>query len=143
MAFKPALPLLTAAVAAAFSLSACTEDEIAQYCAANPTDSRCGAVQPQPEPVVAGYPKIRPDFKDVAPSDWFYDWVYNAVDLGLVNGKGKDTDGRDYFAPTGNITFAETAKLAIEAGANVLVAGSAIFGSGDRKAAVAALRGIS
>ena len=68
--------------------------------------------QPQPEPVVAGDPKIRPDFKDVAPSDWFYDWVYNAVDLGLVNGKGKDTDGRDYFAPAGNITFAETAKLA-------------------------------
>ena len=59
MAFKPALPLLTAAVAAAFSLSACTEDEIAQYCAANPTDSRCGAVQPQPEPTPA--PIITPD----------------------------------------------------------------------------------
>lgn len=36
---------------------------------------------------------------------------------------------------------AETAPLAIEAGANVLVAGSAVFGQSDRAAAVAALRG--
>jgi len=35
----------------------------------------------------------------------------------------------------------ETAKAAIEAGANVLVAGSAVFGGGDYKAAIAALRG--
>lgn len=34
----------------------------------------------------------------------------------------------------------ETAPLALEAGANVLVAGSAVFGQPDRKAAVAALR---
>ena len=34
----------------------------------------------------------------------------------------------------------ETAPLALEAGANVLVAGSAVFGKPDRKAAVAALR---
>ena len=34
----------------------------------------------------------------------------------------------------------ETAKAAIEAGANVLVAGSAVFGDGDYKAAIAALR---
>ena len=35
----------------------------------------------------------------------------------------------------------ETAPLALEAGANVLVAGSAVFGKPDRKAAIAALRG--
>ena len=35
----------------------------------------------------------------------------------------------------------ETAPLALEAGANVLVAGSAVFGKADRIAAVAALRG--
>ena len=40
----------------------------------------------------------------------------------------------------GGIT-AETAPLAIEAGANVLVAGSAVFGKANRCAAVAALRG--
>lgn len=40
----------------------------------------------------------------------------------------------------GGIT-AETAPLAIEAGANVLVAGSAVFGKRDRAAAIAALRG--
>ncbi|MBR3294068.1 MAG: ribulose-phosphate 3-epimerase [Oscillospiraceae bacterium] len=36
---------------------------------------------------------------------------------------------------------AETAPLAIEAGANVLVAGSAVFGKTNRAAAIAALRG--
>lgn len=35
----------------------------------------------------------------------------------------------------------ETAPLALEAGANVLVAGSAVFGRADRAAAIAALRG--
>lgn len=35
----------------------------------------------------------------------------------------------------------ETAKLCIEAGANVLVAGSAIYNQSDRKAAIAAIRG--
>ena len=35
---------------------------------------------------------------------------------------------------------ADTAKAAIEAGANVLVAGSAVFGGGDYKAAIEALR---
>lgn len=35
----------------------------------------------------------------------------------------------------------ETAPLALEAGANVLVAGSAVFGRSDRAAAIAALRG--
>ena len=35
----------------------------------------------------------------------------------------------------------ETAPLAVEAGANVLVAGSAVFGKSDRAAAIAALRG--
>ena len=37
---------------------------------------------------------------------------------------------------------AETAPLAIEAGAKVLVAGSAVFGKADRAAAIAAIRGI-
>ena len=50
-------------------------------------------------------------FSDVKESDWFYNWVYDAVKLGLINGKGKK-DGKDYFDPAGNITFAETAKLA-------------------------------
>ena len=36
----------------------------------------------------------------------------------------------------------ETAKLCIEAGANVLVAGSAIYNKADRKAAIEAIRGI-
>lgn len=40
----------------------------------------------------------------------------------------------------GGIT-AETASLVTAAGANVLVAGSAVFGKADRKAAIAALRG--
>lgn len=40
----------------------------------------------------------------------------------------------------GGVT-AETAPLAIEAGANVLVAGSAVFGKPDRRTAIAALRG--
>ena len=35
----------------------------------------------------------------------------------------------------------DTCKLVIEAGANVLVAGSAVFGKADRKAAIDALRG--
>ena len=35
----------------------------------------------------------------------------------------------------------ETAPLAVEAGANVLVAGSAVFGKADRRSAIAALRG--
>ena len=35
----------------------------------------------------------------------------------------------------------ETAPLVLEAGANVLVAGSAVFGKQDRGAAIAALRG--
>ena len=56
--------------------------------------------------------KERPDFGDVNAGDWYYDWVYGAVDLGLVNGKGKGEDGRDRFDPLGQITFAETAKLA-------------------------------
>ena len=36
---------------------------------------------------------------------------------------------------------AETAPVAVEAGANILVAGSAVFGKKDRRAAIAALRG--
>ncbi|MCR4904605.1 MAG: S-layer homology domain-containing protein, partial [Clostridiales bacterium] len=51
-------------------------------------------------------------FKDVPESEWYYSWVYEAVDLGLINGKGKDTDGKDYFDPKGEMTFAQAAKLA-------------------------------
>ncbi len=51
-------------------------------------------------------------FKDVPESEWYYSWVYDAVDLGLINGKGKDTDGKDYFDPKGEMTFAQAAKLA-------------------------------
>lgn len=40
----------------------------------------------------------------------------------------------------GGIT-AQTAPLVTAAGANVLVAGSAVFGKPDRKAAIVALRG--
>ena len=65
-----------------------------------------------PTPLTPAPVKERPDFGDVNPSDWYYNWVYGAADLGLVNGKGKGDDGRDRFDPTGSITFAETAKLA-------------------------------
>ena len=54
----------------------------------------------------------RPDFSDVPEGEWYYDWVYTAADLGLVNGKGKDGGGRDIFSPGGSVTFAETVKLA-------------------------------
>ncbi|MBQ1913740.1 MAG: ribulose-phosphate 3-epimerase, partial [Selenomonadaceae bacterium] len=36
---------------------------------------------------------------------------------------------------------AETAKLVVEAGANVLVAGSAVYGAADAAAAIRAIRG--
>jgi hypothetical protein len=72
-----------------------------------PEPAPAPAPEPKPEPA-----KVRPDFSDVAPTDWFHDWVYGAVDLGLVNGKGKGDDGRDRFDPNGNMTFAEASKLA-------------------------------
>ena len=55
MTLKPSVTLLAAAVV--FSLSACTEQEIAEYCAAHPNDARCSAVQPSPTPS----PAITPD----------------------------------------------------------------------------------
>ena len=51
-------------------------------------------------------------FKDVHPDDWFHDWVYAAVDLGLINGKGKDAEGLDWYDPDGKMTLAEAVKLA-------------------------------
>ena len=51
-------------------------------------------------------------FSDVKGSDWFAGAVYAAREMGLVNGKGKDDAGRDYFDPEGNITLAEAVKLA-------------------------------
>lgn len=46
-------------------------------------------------------------FTDVKPSDWFYDDVKNAVNMGLVNGKSATT-----YAPNDNMTYAEATKLA-------------------------------
>ncbi|MFZ7103109.1 MAG: ribulose-phosphate 3-epimerase [Peptococcaceae bacterium] len=54
----------------------------------------------------------------------------------IIREKGLDID----IQVDGGIT-AETAPLALQAGANVLVAGSFIFGSRDRKAAISLLRG--
>lgn len=64
-------------------------------------------------PLIAPTPeKVRPDFSDVAEGAWFRDSVYDAADLGLINGKGKGDDGRDRFDPDGLMTFAEASKLA-------------------------------
>ena len=46
-------------------------------------------------------------FTDVKPSDWFYDDVKNAVNMGLVNGKSATI-----YAPDDNLTYAEAVKLA-------------------------------
>ncbi|MBR4744241.1 MAG: S-layer homology domain-containing protein [Oscillospiraceae bacterium] len=51
-------------------------------------------------------------FSDVKETDWFADAVSEAVALGLINGKGVDSYGRNYFDPDGNITLAEAVKLA-------------------------------
>ncbi len=47
------------------------------------------------------------NFTDVAESDWYYNDVKSAVELGLVNGKS-DTE----YAPNDNLTYAEAIKLA-------------------------------
>ncbi len=83
-----------------------------------------------PTPLTPAPVKERPDFGDVNPSDWYYNWVYGAADLGLVNGKGKGDDGRDRFDPTGSITFAETAKLAACLH-QLYTAGAVTLGNGD------------
>ena len=46
-------------------------------------------------------------FTDVKPSDWFYNDVKNAVNMGLVNGKSATI-----YAPNDNMTYAEATKLA-------------------------------
>ena len=46
-------------------------------------------------------------FTDVNTSDWFYNDVKNAVEMGLVNGKTPTT-----YAPNDNLTYAEAIKLA-------------------------------
>ena len=51
-------------------------------------------------------------FADVKETDWFAASVAEAVNLGLINGKGKGADGADRFDPDGNITLAEAVKLA-------------------------------
>lgn len=51
-------------------------------------------------------------FSDVTATDWFADAVYTSVDLGLINGKGKDASGADYFDPDGYITLSEAVKTA-------------------------------
>lgn len=59
MTFKPSLPLLAAAVA--FSLSACTDDDVINYCNAHPDDPRCAdLLNPAPEPTPPA-PPITPD----------------------------------------------------------------------------------
>lgn len=47
------------------------------------------------------------NFKDVKTSDWFYNDVKSAVEMGLVNGKTPTT-----YAPNDNLTYAEAIKLA-------------------------------
>ena len=47
------------------------------------------------------------NFTDVKSSDWFYNDVKTAVELGLVNGKSEST-----YAPNDNLTYAEAIKLA-------------------------------
>ena len=51
-------------------------------------------------------------FSDVKETDWFAEAVTEAAALGLINGKGVDSSGRNYFDPDGNITLAEAVKLA-------------------------------
>ncbi|MBR5543484.1 MAG: S-layer homology domain-containing protein [Oscillospiraceae bacterium] len=46
-------------------------------------------------------------FADVKESDWFYNDVKNAVEMGLVNGKSETR-----YAPNDNLTYAEAIKLA-------------------------------
>ena len=46
-------------------------------------------------------------FTDVKSSDWFYNDVKSAVEMGLVNGKSATT-----YAPNDNLTYAEAIKLA-------------------------------
>ena len=47
------------------------------------------------------------NFTDVKTSDWFYNDVKSAVEMGLVNGKSPAT-----YAPNDNLTYAEAIKLA-------------------------------
>ncbi len=47
------------------------------------------------------------NFTDVKSSDWFYNDVKTAVEMGLVNGKTATT-----YAPNDNLTYAEAVKLA-------------------------------
>ena len=46
-------------------------------------------------------------FTDVPQDSWYYNDVYNAVELGIINGKSENT-----FAPEDNLTYAEAIKLA-------------------------------
>ncbi len=46
-------------------------------------------------------------FADVKSDSWYYEDVYNAVRLGIINGKSSTT-----FAPEDNLTYAEAIKLA-------------------------------
>ena len=47
------------------------------------------------------------NFTDVNASDWFYNDVKSAVEMGLINGKSPTT-----YAPNDNLTYAEAVKLA-------------------------------
>ncbi len=47
------------------------------------------------------------NFSDVSTEDWFFESVTEMTNLGLFSGKGKNTDGSNYFAPKDSITKAE------------------------------------
>ena len=51
-------------------------------------------------------------FSDIKETDWFAVSVAEAVNLGLIDGKGIDKNGENRFDPDGNITLAEAVKLA-------------------------------
>lgn len=56
--------------------------------------------------ITAGYGKASP-FLDVRQSDWFFDGVTNAVELGMINGRSATI-----YDPYSNLSIAETMKLA-------------------------------
>ena len=57
--------------------------------------------------MVSGVFAASKEFTDVKTTDWFYNDVKTAVELGLVNGKTETT-----YAPADNLTYAEAIKLA-------------------------------
>lgn len=56
---------------------------------------------------VCGHAELVNPFQDVKETDWYFDDVLIAVDMGLVNGVSEDA-----YAPGDNITYAQVLKLA-------------------------------